>query len=476
MRDKGRQGKSVLLCLIREEVMKMDLSNKKILIAGAGVSGIGAAKLLTRAGLPAAIYDGNTALDTDKIRQQFPENACLSFVLGEEDPYLADEYDLLVLSPGIPADHTIARIFYEKDKPVWGEIELAYHFARGKIAAITGTNGKTTTTALVGEILREHYSSVFVVGNIGIPFTGVALDTRDDSVIVAEISSFQLETTVDFKPEVSAVLNLTPDHLDRHGTMEVYGDTKLAISRKQTGDNVILLNADDTLTRAMADKTNARPVMFSRRQDLEEGILLKDRTYIIREEGRDIPVCKIQETRLLGSHNQENILAAIGISYYMGVPVEAIRRGVMAFTAVEHRIEYVDTVDGVDYYNDSKGTNPDAAIKGIRAMEKPTVLLGGGYDKKNSYDEWIEAFDGKVKCLIVMGATADAIAETAKKHGFSPVIHAGTFEEAMEIARQKAEAGDAVLLSPACASWGMFKNYEVRGRTFKEIVRRFKER
>ena len=293
--------------------------------------------------------------------------------------------------------------------------------------------------------------------------------------IAAEISSFQLETIMDFKPAISAILNLTPDHLDRHGSMEVYGDTKLAISKNQTKEDVIILNYDDPITRDMAGRTSARPVMFSRKQDLEEGILLNDDLFVIREDGQEIPVCSLGEIRLLGGHNHENILAAIGICHYMGVPVEAIRRGVMSFTAVEHRIEYVDTVDGVDYYNDSKGTNPDAAIKGIQAMVKPTVLLGGGYDKKSSYDEWIESFGDKVKCLIVMGATADAIAETAGRLGFSPVVHAESFEEAMDYAREYARPGDAVLLSPACASWGMFKNYEVRGRRFKEIVHRFKE-
>ena len=451
----------------------MDLTDKKILIAGAGVSGIGAAQLLGRAGLSATIYDGNIDLDKESIRSKVPDNMELDFVLGEVTPELADRYDLLIMSPGIPTDKPIARVFYEKKKPVWGEIELAYHFSKGRIAAITGTNGKTTTTALVGKILEEYYPSVFVVGNIGIPYTSVALDTVEESVIAAEISSFQLETVVDFKPAVSAVLNLTPDHLDRHGTMEVYGETKLSISRNQTKDDVIILNYDDPITRDMAERTNARPVMFSRKKDLEEGILLKDETFIIRESNQDIPVCSLKEIRLLGGHNHENILAAIGICYYMGVPVEAIRRGVMSFTAVEHRIEYVDTVDGVDYYNDSKGTNPDAAIKAIQAMVKPTVLLGGGYDKKSSYEEWIESFEDKVKCLIVMGATADAIADTAARMGFSPVVHAKSFEEAMDYAREYAKPGDAVLLSPACASWGMFKNYEERGRRFKDIVHSF---
>ena len=451
----------------------MDLTEKKILIAGAGVSGIGAAQLLGRAGLSATIYDGNVDLDKESIRSKVPENMELDFVLGEVKPELADRFDLLVMSPGIPTDKPIARIFYEKEKPVWGEIELAYYFGKGRIAAITGTNGKTTTTALVGKILEEYYPSVFVVGNIGIPYTSVALDTREDSVIAAEISSFQLETIIDFKPAVSAVLNLTPDHLDRHGSMEVYGETKLSISKNQTKEDVIILNYDDPITRNMAERTPARPVMFSRKEELKEGILLKDGTFVIREGNQDIPVCSLEEIRLLGGHNHENILAAIGICYYMGVPVEAIRKGVMSFTAVEHRIEYVDTVDGVDYYNDSKGTNPDAAIKAIQAMVKPTILLGGGYDKKSSYEEWIGSFGDKVKCLIVMGATADAIADTAARMDFSPVVHAQSFEEAMDYAREYAKPGYAVLLSPACASWGMFKNYEERGRRFKEIVHNF---
>lgn len=452
----------------------MDLSNKKILIAGAGISGIGAAQLLGKAGLAATIYDGNTELDQDSVRARVGLDMELGFELGDAKEELAQDYDLLILSPGISIHKPIAQMFYANNKPVWGEIELAYHFAKGKIAAITGTNGKTTTTALTGKILEEYYKSVFVVGNIGIPFTSVALDTSEESVIAAEISSFQLETTIDFKPAVSALLNVTPDHLDRHGSMEVYGDTKLSISKKQDKNEVIILNYDDPITRSMAERTPARPVMFSRLEELEEGIILKGDTFVIRENGEEIPVCRLDEIKLLGGHNHENILAAIGVCYYMGVPVDAIRRGVMAFTAVEHRIEYVDTVDGVDYYNDSKGTNPDAAIKGIQAMVKPTILLGGGYDKKSTYGEWIDSFDGKVKCLIVMGATAQAIADTAKEHGFEPVVFAETFEEAMDIARTKAEPGDAVLLSPACASWGMFKNYEVRGKVFKEIVKNFK--
>ena len=226
-------------------------------------------------------------------------------------------------------------------------------------------------------------------------------------MIAAEISSFQLETTIDFQPEVSAVLNVTPDHLDRHGTMEVYADTKFSISKKQNKAQVIVLNYADPITREMAKKAPARPVMFSRLEELDEVIVLRGDTFIIKEDGKELPVCTTSEIKLLGSHNHENILAAIGITYYMGVPVEQIRDAVMKFTAVEHRIEYVTEVNGVVYYNDSKGTNPDAAIKGIQAMNRPTVLIGGGYDKDSAYDEWIASFDGKVKKLVLLGATLD---------------------------------------------------------------------
>ncbi len=452
----------------------MDLHGKNILIAGAGVSGVGAAGLLGQAGYAAAIYDGNEKLDVEAVKAKLPDGMDVCFELGEFQDVLAERYDILVLSPGISIHKPIAQAFSERGKPVIGEIELASIFSKGKVAAITGTNGKTTTTALTGQILRQYYEKVFVVGNIGIPYTSIALDTTDDCAIAAEISSFQLETTVEFRPHVSAVLNLTPDHLDRHGTMECYGQTKLSISKNQTKEDVILLNHDDVLTRQMAERTSARPVMFSRLSDLSEGIVLSGDTFLIREKGKEIPVCTLRDINLLGGHNHENILAAIGITYYMGVPVEDIKKGIRSFHAVEHRIEFVDTVDGVDYYNDSKGTNPDAAIKGIQAMVKPTVLLGGGYDKGSTYDEWIEAFDGKVKCLILMGVTAEKIRECALAHGFDRIIMVETFEEAMRAAREQAEPGDAVLLSPACASWGMFKNYEVRGEVFKDIVRQFK--
>ena len=445
------------------------LEGKNILIAGAGVSGVGAAKLLGRAGFDAAIYDGNEQLDTEAVVSQMPENMHLTFELGEYKDSLADQYDMLILSPGISVNSSIARSFYDRGKIVWGEIELASHFAKGKIAAITGTNGKTTTTALVGSILKSWYDSVFVVGNIGIPFTSVALDTRPDSVIAAEISSFQLETIHTFHPKVSAILNITPDHLNRHHTMQAYIEAKERIAENQTAEDVCVLNYEDEETRAFGEKTGAQVLYFSSRRKLKKGVYLEDGN-IICDIDEKIPVCSVDELNILGTHNHENAMAAVAMAYAYGTPMEIIRKTLKEFQGVAHRIEFVAEKNGVAYYNDSKGTNPDAAIRGIQAMNRPTVLIGGGYDKESSYDEWIQAFDGKVKKLVLLGATREKIAQTARRLGFNEIEMADTFEEAFAKCVECAQPGDAVLLSPACASWGMFKNYEERGDKFKELV------
>lgn len=447
----------------------MELRGKKVLVAGSGISGIGAAKLLKSLGADVILYDGNEALTKEKIEEKLGESQ-VEIVIGKMTKELASQCDLMVLSPGISAFGPLAMTFKDLSIPVWGEVELAYEASKGKIAAITGTNGKTTTTALVGDILKAAFEKTFVVGNIGIPFTSIALETTDDCRIAAEISSFQLETIDQFKPQVSAVLNVTPDHLDRHGTMDNYAETKFSISKNQGKDQVMILNYDDPITRAMGGRTTASPFYFSRQEEFHHGAYLKDGVFYISIEGDRQEICRVDELKLLGGHNHENVLAAISIAWFMGVPKEVIHQVVTSFKAVEHRIEYVDTVNGVDYYNDSKGTNPDAAIKGIQAMNKKTVLIGGGYDKGTAYDEWIDAFDGKVTWLVLVGATADAIEKTAIAHGFTNIIKADTFEEAVKTASEKAKEGEAVLLSPACASWGMFPNYEVRGKQFKELV------
>lgn len=453
----------------------MELQDKEVLVIGTGISGIGAARLLLQVGARPVLFDGNDKLDIEEIRKKLEGVEGIRIVLGEVPEEMKEKIDLLVISPGVPIDSPLVEEFQKKNVPVIGEIELASQFAKGKIVAITGTNGKTTTTTLTGDIMKAYYDSVFVVGNIGNPFTTEVLSTTEKSVTVAEISSFQLETTKTFVPEVSAILNITPDHLNRHHTMECYVETKEKIAMNQTKDQVCVLNYEDGYTRAFGEKCPAKVVYFSSRRELPEGIYLKGEDIYLKENGAEEKLLNIHELNLVGICNVENVMAAIVISRAMKVPMDVILDIVRNFHAVEHRIEFVAAKEGVDYYNDSKGTNPDAAIQGIRAMTKPTVLIGGGYDKQSEYDEWIEAFDGKVKALVLIGQTRDKIAACAKKHGVENIILADTFEEAFEVCRQQAEPGDAVLLSPACASWGMFPNYEVRGKIFKELVNKIGE-
>ena len=453
----------------------MDLQGKKVLVFGAGISGIGSCGLLEKEGAEVILYDGNDKKDAEAMKAQLGEGSKVRVVLGAFPEEEMESLDLVVMSPGVPTDLPVVLAMKEKGIPVWGEIELAYVCGKGDVLGITGTNGKTTTTSLLGEIMKNARDSVFVVGNIGTPYTNAAADTREDSVIVAELSSFQLESIHTFHPKVSAVLNITPDHLDRHGTVEVYAQTKESIGKNQTKDQVMVLNYEDDTTRAMADRANGTVLFFSLHHKIKEGVSMEGDAFIIEENGKKQIVCTLDDVNLLGDHNYENILAAIAVTYSMGVPVSYIKEGIKRFKGVEHRIEYVDTVKGVAYYNDSKGTNPDAAIKGIKAMNRPTWLIGGGYDKKSTYDEWIEAFDGKVKELILMGVTAPKIADCAKTHGFDKIKFVDSMEEAVSYIAGKAQDGEAVLLSPACASWGMFPNYEVRGDIFKDCVRKLKE-
>lgn len=450
----------------------MDLVDKKVLVVGSGVSGIAAVKLLSNEGAKIILLDSNETLNKEEIRDKFPRDTSVEVVIGELDKAVAEHIDLIILSPGVPVDLPFLLEMKKKRIPIWGEIELAFQYSKGKMAAITGTNGKTTTTALVGEILKNYYVSVYVVGNIGIPYTDMVLNTKGSTITVAEMSSFQLETVHEFRPEVSAILNISPDHLNRHHTMENYIAAKKRIAMNQGIHDTCVLNYEDPILREMAKELKPHIFYFSSRRPLEEGIFIDEKgDFIYREDGREETVCNIRDLKLLGIHNYENVMAAIAISSHIGVPMEAIREAVMNFTSVEHRIEYVAQIDGVTYYNDSKGTNPDAAIKGIEAMVAPTVLIGGGYDKGSDYREWIQAFKNKAKCLILIGETKNSIAKEARELGFENILMADTLKEAVKLSKEQAKPGDAVLLSPACASWGMFKNYEERGRMFKTFVR-----
>lgn len=453
----------------------MDLTGKRVLVVGTGISGVSAAGLLKEKGIETILFDGNRDADMAAIRRKNPLLGELELVTGELSDDCVSRIDLAILSPGVPIDSPITDVLRQANIPIWGEIELAYHFARGKIVAITGTNGKTTTTALTGEILADYFRDVRVVGNIGIPYTSVASQTTEDTITVAEISSFQLETTHTFRPEVSAILNVTPDHLDRHYTMDCYLRLKESITKNQRREDVCVLNYEDENLRAFGQRVETRVLFFSSERKLDYGLYL-DGGEILYADGVDVVrIIHVDELNILGKHNYENVMAAVGMAICMGVPVSSISGTLKRFVAVEHRIEYVTKKRGIRFYNDSKGTNPDAAIKGIRAMNRPTLLIGGGYDKQSEYDAWIESFEGKVKKLVLIGQTREKIADCARAHGFTDLILCDTLEEAVAVCYQNAEEGDAVLLSPACASWGMFKNYEERGRVFKEQVLKLEE-
>ena len=449
----------------------MNLQGKKVLVFGSGKSGIGAADLLEQTGATPVIYDGNEKIDKEAVLHKIPHHSRTEVYAGKLPKEVQDSLDLVVLSPGVPTDIPMVRAFYEQGLPVWGEVELAYRTGKGRVLAITGTNGKTTTTALLGKIMKDAEDSVFVVGNIGTPNTSKALEMKDNTTTVAEISSFQLETIEEFAPAVSAILNITEDHLNRHHTMEEYIRVKELIVKNQTADNYCVLNYEDPVLREFGKNIVPKTVYFSSERVLEQGIYLDGDQIILKTEKEEIPVVHTGDLKLLGKHNFENVMAAVAMAYYAGVSIDSIRRSICEFTAVEHRIEYVTEKNGVAYYNDSKGTTPDAAIKGIQAMTRPTLLIGGGYDKGSSYDEWLNAFDGKVRYLVLIGQTRDKIREAAERLGVCPCILCENLEEAVKICAEKAEPGDAVLLSPACASWGQFDNYEQRGDMFKEYVR-----
>ena len=472
----------------------MELKGKTVLVFGAGKSGIGAAGLLADAGALPVLYDGNEKLTEEAVRKSLSSSAadCTQIVLKELPDEQILRADLCVLSPGVPTDLPDVNRIRDAGVPIWGEVELAYQCSRGEVLAITGTNGKTTTTALLGEIMKRHAGreKVFVVGNIGIPYTSVALATNEEDITVAEISSFQLETIHEFHPNVSAILNITPDHLNRHHTMENYIQAKEDITLNQTAADTCVLNYEDEVLRAFGLKISGKKTVeenddnpataggmkcrvrfFSSAQKVENGCYYKDEYIYIVRDGAEEKLMNIHDMNLLGMHNVENVMAAILMADAMHIPMEKILESVKGFKAVEHRIEFVENVRGVDYYNDSKGTNPDAAIKAVLAMNRPTVLIGGGYDKESTYDEWIESFGTKVKALVLLGQTADKIEACARSHGFTNIYRVESLEEAVEKCASLAEDGDAVLLSPACASWGMFPNYEVRGTMFKELVR-----
>ena len=441
-----------------------------ILVAGAGISGTNALRLILREGYTPILYDGNPKVDLEKVYGKAGSRD-FEVVLGDLPEEVIRRVQFCAMSPGISLDKPFVQQLRQAGVPLVSEISLAYHFSQGKVAVVTGTNGKTTTTTLIGHIMEAVNPKTRTVGNIGWPYSEYVRDTTEDSLTVIEMSSFQIETTEDLVPDLLVITNIRADHLDRHGSMEEYVALKKKLSRNQGPDQVCIINGDDPWLRDLPELTKARVLRFSSRQELEEGCFLRDGEIILCLDGQEFDICHKDQIQLLGMHNTENVMTGILAAYALGAPVEVIRRQVLSFTAVPHRMEYVCTKKGVQYYNDSKATNPDSVIKAMEVVTPPVVLIAGGFDRHADYREMVESFRGKVRSAVLLGTTARDIG--AAIDGFCPLpwTLAESMEEAVRLAASQAKEGDTVLLSPACASWDMYPSFEVRGDEFKQLAK-----
>lgn len=453
--------------------------SEKILVIGAARSGVAVSKLLMDCGKAVVLTDNRPE---DVVLAEFPqvretlaelEVKGIETVFGRQiDTKVINEIDRVVTSPGVPLTIPIIAEAYRCGVPVIGEAELAYCMTKAPFVAITGTNGKTTTTTLTGEIFKNSGRKTYTVGNIGDPISNYVMEATPEDVFVTEISAFQLETINKFRPVASAILNLSPDHMDRYGTMENYIAAKARIFENQRGEDFLVLNADDEQVCELGRQAQCRKYYFSLDKKVAQGAYAMDGGIFINDNESVIPICRIEEMGIKGPHNVQNALAATVLAYFMGVDVVSITETLKSFGGVEHRQEFVATIDGVDYINDSKGTNTNAAIVALNAMTKPVILIAGGYDKKEDYSEFIEVVRKKVKRMVLVGATASQIEETAEGQGYYSTVRVGDYDEAVKVASECAAPGDVVLLSPACASWDMFDNFEIRGQVFKDLVKR----
>lgn len=452
----------------------MDLKDKNVLVLGLGISGVSTVKALDKLGANMVISDTKSQ---EELKDYIDEikDIDVKYVLGT-NKVLLEDIDLIVKSPGVPLDLQIIKEAKTKDIEVITDLELAYRINPNRnIIAITGTNGKTTTATLTGEYFKKAGYNTYVMGNIGVGVLWNMINSRDDDIFVIEASSFQLENTYEFKPKISLILNITPDHLNWHKTFKNYVNAKKKIFKNQGKDEYTVLNYDDPLLRDMKDEIKSNLIWFSVDKELSKGIYIED-GYIVIDDGNEIKkVVKTEEIKILGKHNLENALASVAVGWIMGLDIDIIRDVLKTFPGVEHRIEYVDTIDGVKFYNDSKGTNSDASIKAIEAVSRPIILIAGGMDKGTEFDDLILSFNGKVKALVLLGETKEKIKETAYKYGFEKVYLVKDMEEAVRKSFQLANRGDNILLSPACASWDMYHSFEARGEHFKGIVSSLKE-
>lgn len=460
-------------------ILNKDLDGKKVLVIGLGITGVSLVEFLARQKVDIIINDCKDEETLSPILEKLQDIRC-QYILGKHPKTLkeAGEPDILIPSPGVPLDIPIISEAKLKKIPVIGEIELAYKHMQAPILAITGTNGKTTTTALVGDMVERAEIKTEIVGNIGTAAISKVEYLNQEAYCVMEVSSFQLETIETFRPKSAAVLNITPDHLNRHKSFEKYAQLKFDVFSNQTTKDYAVINADDDTCLQMLEKQEikSKVILFSRLRELKEGIFLKEDKILIKEKHQDTIVIDRDRILLPGDHNLENAMAAIGLAWSAGVPLKAIRESLEKFKGVEHRIEMVDCIEEVTYINDSKATNPDATEKAVLSVKRPIILLAGGMDKKSNFEGLIDKFANRVKHLIVYGETADKLVEDCREKNFYSVTKTKDLEEAVRHAYQISHPGDAVLLSPACASWDMYRNYEERGNHFKRLVSQIKRK
>lgn len=441
------------------------LQGKRVMVVGMARSGIAAGALLLKIGAKPVLYDAKTEFDLGDLAEK------CELALGGDADAVAKSCDMLVLSPGVPTRLDFIQNAVKSGKPVISEIELGYMTSEADFVCIGGTNGKTTTTSLTGEIFKNAGRNTFVLGNIGIPITEHSLETKPGDVIVAETAALQLETIDKFHPRSCALLNITEDHMDRFGTMDYYAECKVRMFENQTMDDFGVLNFDDPATAAQCFKLPSNILWFSRKSEVDQGAFLRGGRIVYKQGETEQDICAPEDVYIPGDHNLENALAAVCLAASMGVPSDVIAHTLRTFKGVEHRIEFVCERDGIRFVNDSKGTNPDATIKAVLAMKTPTVLILGGFDKHSEFEPMFKDMTENIAAVVLLGATQQKLLDAAKNAGYpGDIILADGFEDAVKKATDRAEAGYTVLLSPACASWGMFKNFEERGRVFKELV------
>ncbi len=452
--------------------MELELKSRRVLVVGLGKSGLASANFLADRGAQVTVSDSRTELQLQReIETLWKHNIAVE--TGRHGDQTFREQDLIVVSPGVPFDLPQLQSARAAGISVIGEVELAARFLRGKLVTITGANGKTTTTSLTGEIFEKSGFHTLVGGNIGTPVISLVAKSSPETVVVLEVSSFQLETIASFRPKIAAILNITPDHLDRHGSLENYVSAKARIFENQTAGDFTILNADNDLAAGLAARSKGQVFFFSRKSEIAQGAFVRNQEIFFRDDKNVTGIMPVLEIPLKGAHNVENVLAAVSIAFLGGCAPQQIRKAVAEFHAVEHRLELIAKIDGVEYYNDSKATNVDATIKALESFPGGIHLILGGKDKDSDYATMNTLLRERVKTVYTIGAAAEKI----RRHiaGATHIEDAGTLANAVQSASNHATAGDVVLLAPACSSFDQFENYEHRGRVFKELVAQLKQ-